>query len=546
MSETLRSFPSKGGLKKNKRRFGPHQPAWFRNALILIVAGLIVHAIWVSRDTTPMHSVLPAQQKYGVFVSEVLPQRERLAASFVWDAIPETGETVRDILAQDPPVPPWILHNILGGLGYAAGNDLESFDDVLFVTRMSHIGALLERYSRLGPWTESDHAGGLRLRRFPGEDLHYAVRGRTLVVSPSRDRLIQALTLRPAEAMTPERFDATVEGSGVEDAGGVIHFDDGDAWGGVLRSASFALRLEPDQADLKGEFVLASEVSGEWDLVLSGLAPRPLPAPAEGMVQLSANFGKPLGVLLADVGTVLEWPALTEADWTAWPELEESLELLREAQDDDGEDGDDPAHPPVGLMLTKTLGALGPGFSLSVTDFDPHEIVPMPELTFRAESAGDLARAQFERFPREPEGASLAQSYGRETEDGAIVYLPAIGGPSIEPSFAVAARGMAAASNRQALRRVLAQNPNETPPPQGNLYLRIQPEPLTEAISETLRQICKIDALRGYTMESFENAAKDWITRARRVESATMLAGQNDAALVVEISLRGRPAQEQP
>ncbi len=542
MSETLRSLPSKGGLKGNKRRFGPHRPAWFRNALVLIALALIVHAIWVSRDTTPLHGVLPAQQKYGVFVSEVLPQRERLAASFVWDAIPGAGETVRDLLAQEPPVPPWILHNILGGLGYAAGNDLESFDDVLFVTRMSHIGALLERYSRLGPWTESDHAGGLRLRRLPDVDLHYAVRGRTLVVSPSRDRLIQALTLRPNEAMTQERFDTTVEGSGVEDAGGVIYFDESDDWGDVLRSASFALRLEPGQADLKGEFVLASEAEGEWEPVLGGLAPRPLPPPAEGMVELSANFGKPLGELLADVGTVLEWPALADADWTHWPE--ESVELLQQEQDDqEADEGDEPTRPPMGLMLTKTVGPLGPGFALSVTDFDPHEIVPMPEFTFRGEAGEELARTQFERFPREPEGASLAQRYGRETEDGAIVYFPAIGGPSIEPSFAVGASGMAAASNRQALRRALEQNPNETPPPQGNLYLRIHPEPLTGAISEVLRQICKIDALREYTMESFEDAAEAWMARARRVDSLTMLAGRNDAALVVEISLRGDPAQ---
>lgn len=45
-------------------------------------------------------------------------------------------------------------------------------------------------------------------------------------------------------------------------------------------------------------------------------------------------------------------------------------------------------------------------------------------------------------------------------------------------------------------------------------------------------------------MERFEDAAEEWMARARRVESATMLAAQNDAALVVEISLRGRPAQE--
>lgn len=545
MSETLRSMPSKGGLTRNKRRFGSRRPAWFRNALVLIVAGLIVHTIWISRDTTPLHSVLPAEHKYGVFISEVLPQRERLAASFVWDAIPETGERVREMLAQEPPVPPWILHNIVGGVGYAAGNHLDSFDDVVFVTRMSHIGALVEWYSRLGPWTEADPAGGLRLRRFPGEDLYYAVRGRTLVVSPSRDRLIQALTLRPADAMTPERFDATVEGSGMEDAGGVVYFDHADEWGGALRSASFALRLEPGQAEVKGEFVLASEAEGEWEPVLGGLEPRALPSPAEGMVELSANFGKPLGEVLTDVGTVLEWPALAEADWSRWPEAEQSLELLRQARDDDGEDDEDePAHPPMGLMLTKTLGPLGPGFSLSVTDFDPYEIVPMPELTLRGEAGEELAQTQLERFPREPEGASFAQNYGRETEDGAMVYFPAIGGASIEPSFAVGDTSMAAASNRQALRRALQHNPNEARPPRGNLYLRIQPEPIIKVISETARQICEIDALKGYTMERFEDAAEEWMARARRVESATMLAAQNDAALVVEISLRGRPAQE--
>ena len=544
MSETLRALPSKGGLTGNKRRFGRNQPAWVRNTLVLIIVALIVHAIWVSRDTTPLHSVLPAQQKYGVFVNEVLPQRERLAASFVWDAIPEAGDTARELLAQEPPVPAWILHNIVGGLGYAAGNDLESFDDVLFVTRMSHIGAVLERYSRLGPWTESDYAGGLRLRRFPAEDLYYAVRGRTLVASPSRDRLIQALTLRPDEAMAQERFEATVEGSGAEQAGGVICFEDDDVWaGGVLQSASFALRLEPGQAELKSEFVLASEAGAEWEPVLSGLAPHALPAPADGMVELSANFGKPLGELLADVGTVLEWPALAEADWSQWPE--ESLELVEQEQDDlDADNDDEASRPPMGLMLSKTLGPLGPGFSVSVTDFDPHEIVPMPEFVFQGEAGEELARTQFERFPREPEDASLAQSYGRESEDGAIVYFPAIGGPSIEPAFAAGDPGMAAASNRQALQQALEQPLNETPPPQGNVYMRIQPELLTEAILETFRQICEIEALKGYTMESFEDAAEDWMARARSVESATMLAAQNDAALVVEISLRGHPAQE--
>lgn len=66
------------------------------------------------------------------------------------------------------------------------------------------MGLLLERIHTFADFIQDDEAGGLHLRYLPDARLYYAVRGRILIVTPSRDRLVESLTLPAGEAMGAE------------------------------------------------------------------------------------------------------------------------------------------------------------------------------------------------------------------------------------------------------------------------------------------------------------------------------------------------------
>ena len=195
MSDVQRVYrgPVRGRLsstRRGRRRGGfPFKRLAF--LLLLLLAGA---AYWISRDTHPLHSLIPSQQKYSVVLRDILKNRAELAESAVWDTLPpESGSgKITQALRGELGLPEWMARNIIVDDCYISGNDLRDFSDVLCVTKMTRIGTLVEQLHWVTSRIRRDTAGGLGLRHVPNAGMFYAVRGRILLISPSRDALVNA------------------------------------------------------------------------------------------------------------------------------------------------------------------------------------------------------------------------------------------------------------------------------------------------------------------------------------------------------------------
>ena len=516
MSETLRSLPPKGVQRPGVRRSRIWR--WSRQALLLILLIMLVHGVWVTRDTTPFTRLIPADQQYGLFLSDIMIRRERLAQSFIWRAAPELTGGAAALLQAEPPLPEWVLHNLVSSTCYLSGNDLDTFDDVLILTRMSHVGAVLERYARLGPWSERDPAGGLNLRRLRDADLYYAVRGRTLALSPSRDSLIRALTLRPEDMVNEEHYEAATERSGLEDVGGVVVLNPGDPMGDWVHTIGFAARAEPGVVEARGRISLTQETEA-WAPMLDGLNAAPLLAPPPGMAGLSLNINMPLDEFLVQAAAMGGW------DWPpAW--------LTADVENEDGENT-----APAFAWAADLTAPLGPSVALGIVGFDPYDITPMPILALITQTAGD-PEAVLDLAPAPPEGAMPWESYPRRDPDRPLVYIPAIGGPSLEPALTAVDNHLLAVSSRAAAETLVEQQGLvDYLERQGNLFLRLEPVPLVEVIVETGRQLVEADMLDGHTPASFNALAEDWLDRAREADHAELLLAREGREILVELRI---------
>ncbi len=520
MSETLRSYSAGARAGRALKRRGGR----VRWVLAIVAAVVLGHAAWTIRDTAPLHTLIPAEQKYGIYMKDIVMKREALEQSFLWEALPGVWEGAPAMLRDGPPAPDWVLNNLAGRMCFITGNDLAAFSDAVLLTRMTPVGTLLERYSRLGPWSEVDHAGGLRLRKLRDTDVYYAVRGRSLALSASRTSLIHALTLDGGEAMPQARFEATVNMDGPEDVGGTIVLEESDPYGPILRNGSFALRVEADRIEARGRAVLHPELEARTAPLRAGLAEGRLPAPLPGMLAVAGDFGMTLEELYLAVGEATEWSAFSPEQWAAWA--------------DPGQDGENA----VGPLLTSVLGGMGPDFAITLAAVNGREFVPLPELTAVLGGPVDVMAMLMAMAP-EDGGAAPWESTPRRDEDAGMVYIPMAGGPSLEPSIMEHGGAILAATSRNALEDALAapEAAGSLLDREGNLYLRAEPAPLVEALSDVGRQLAEAHMLRGYTPESFGADTEEWLRRARVIEHMDLLAAAEDGAIVAELTVQGRP-----
>ena len=182
---------------------------------------------------------------------------------------------------------------------------------------MSRIGCLTERFHGFYG-VEDDFAGGLALRYIPEMGAYYAVRGRVLVVSPSRDAVIRAVTLEQETAMPEGDLERGLGESGTADVYGHFTLDAGDPAGDVFESVRVLLRFEPDgmRAALTGN--LAPPWEARLTGLLSGATPAPLKSAPSGMVQISANFGVSAKDVFRGIARSLEMEGRFDELWEAW------------------------------------------------------------------------------------------------------------------------------------------------------------------------------------------------------------------------------------
>ena len=534
MSEVVRNYSRKSpyGYTRSRRR-KQRRTRLFAVCIVLAVLGA-VWAGWTTRDTCEMGALIPKDDAYQVFVPDLLEKRSHMAESAVWDLLPEAHplREFRTQLENNFGLPEWMVNNGLQGLVHLSGNQLSGFGDVLVATRITRIGALAEQFRSLFPGLHREEAGGLRIYRIEPANLFYARRGRILLLSPSRESVVRALTLTDDEAVGEAALQDEAARIGGNDLLWAFRFtgENHTAWG--FSEGSLALQWRPQALRMTWDGVLAPEWRTRFAPLLENAAPSELQAPAPGPIALSANLGKPLPTL---------WEGLAAA--TGQTPAFESLRLWAVsffAQDD------------AWIGFAQALaGQMGPAFTLSWCGIDANEMLPAPEFSARfdtdAAHIGELLAA----LPPAPEGLSPEDPTPRWNPETGLLSIPAVGGPSIEPCFALQDGQVLFSTSRTVAETELASPaPRQTLPQQGNLYVRAVPHQGLSLLMDAARPFVEMGFVRGHTLESFEAMVEPWFEYAAKIHDVSAYAAQKEGALEirveVEMASESASGKEQP
>lgn len=484
---------------------------------LLVLAGL---GYWITRDTHPIHRLIPSKQKYSVVMRDILSNRTQLAESAVWDALPpEIGSgRITEALRGELGLPEWMARNIIVDDCYISGNDLRNFDDVLCVTKMTRIGRLIEQLHWVTPKIHRDTAGGLGLRQFSGASVYYAVRGRILLISPSRDALVNALTLKEEAALTEAEFDEVFEEVAGEDIGGTVTFSVDDPLGEALEDFRFRLRIDTTQAHLNWNAKLRAEQHNLLAPLFAGASPCNLVSPPSGLVAISGNLNKPLREVWLTLGSLFQTGAeenlFSEARlavWETWPEE---------------------GTPSIPQLLAAILGPLGPGWRIALQGVDLNEWFPVPVFAGTVELPEKTAGEFLSGLPGAPEEAFPWESYPRYDPENGRLHIPMIAGPSLEPLAAPYGEALLVCTSRAAAEEILAREPVLRPLEQpGNLYVRFQPAACARAINDVLSLLVRENILKEEVLQDYHDALDPWLYSAERISEAAGLLGFEDGEL---------------
>jgi hypothetical protein len=496
-----------------------------RRIVRVLLAGAVffgVWAFWISRDTHPVAEFVPTSRHIEAILPHAAVARVRVAASHVWDGVPQAVvASAPEAIADRRGLPDWIVGNLIGGSAVVVADDVASWSDAVFISRMTRAGCVIERALRWRPANHSEWAGGLRLRYWKPGRLFYAVRGRTLLASPSRDALVAALTLAPERRVPPKTVAEALSDSGSEDARGTWTLPLDSAAGRVFEEIRFSVRVDRDEATVKLRAHFRPPLAEALEPYWGGMRPSVLLPAFEGPLAISADFGGNVEQTWRALAEIVDVPWLTAAQWEAW------------RREDDGRS--------AAALLTGLLGPMGPSARLTWQRMDMDEMSPTPIFTGSLAGRREDAAALLESLPK-PDSAARAAA--RVTFDGATGRLeaPLMSGPAMGPlgqwvgdtlyfSTDAAAAPAFIESGRERTRAI------DKP---ANVYLRVDPSACVRLLVQAGRDLAASGLLRGQTPESFEKDAAVWRERAEALESVEGTAVITHQQIEAEIRVKCR------
>ncbi len=514
MSDVLRSY---SGVSLSRRRRRKRVSRWRWMLLIVVLATL--SALWMTRDSHPIGELLPADQRYHVYIDDPLETRLGLAQSRIWALAPEGSvwAAAPERLLRGPGIPEWVLNNVFNGPCHVSGRDLKNFSDPLLLTRMSRIGCLVEKLHWLVPGVDADYAGGLRLRRIPGAGVYYAVRGRTIAVSASRAALIRALTLSPDEQTGLEELTRGMADMTANDLACRVDLEEDDPLGETFESLRLGVRIAPSGLRLQCRTALRPVLRERLAGLLNDVVPRELKNPPDGLMVAAMDLGKPLPMVLAALDDILG------GGW-GMEGLAENMESGQDAPD------------PIRLFLATLLWSAGTEVRIIWHGMDHHEMMPVPELAFFSDTDPERALEHFTRISPPPPNTPPWEMVPRFDSESGILWLPMFGGPSLQPMAGLRGSELVVSSSRPLGELLLAQAPeNERVPQPGNLYVKLRPYPCAREITEAAAQFAAFGLIRGHNEISFRQAAETWLESARRVADIALLAAYENGEIRMDM-----------
>jgi hypothetical protein len=343
--------------------------------------------------------------------------------------------------------------------------------------------------------------------------------------------------LREEDALGPEALARAVEAFGTEDLHGTITFGKATAeepsgselasvWSGVsevLASISFAVRVESTEMCVKCRAVLKPAWNERFAKLLADVHPQELSSPPEGMLGVSADFGKPIQDVWTEMGALFEAPASWKQVWNEWTQPSDK--------------GDDAAAA-LAKFITFVMGSVGPGGRLSWCGVDLNEMIPVPELVATFDARPDDIATLFASLPSPPPGAKPWDPFARYDAEKKRVYLPMPGGRSIEPTAALYDGKLLVSTSGNVADRLLAEPLEErTLDRRGNLYVTINPHASLRAVHDVAALLAENGLLEDYTPASLDETLAPWLTRTQRLQSVSVIVSHEAGELTGEFTL---------
>lgn len=518
MSETPRVYSASGTRFQLARR--ERRRRLFRILLLGIFAALLSF-YWISRDTHPVATFVPADHALQVVAPRVMMTRHRVADSGVWQGVPRTWLPVDipEVLHSRYDMPEWVLSNLAGGGVIVTANDTREWSDFVLVSRMTRVGCALERALRFSPANSRDWAGGLRLRFWEPAGLYYAVRGRSLLMSPSRDAIIASLTLEKSDRAAAESVAKALDQTGAEDFLGTWHPGASSQAGRVVDEIRFAVRVEASEAYLKLRARFRPELARDLAPYWRSAAPEKLAGPIPGPLAVSANFGTDLETTWAALSELFDVDWLSREQWEAWRNEKEGRSAA--------------------AVLTGLLGPMGPDIQATWYGMDLNEMAPTPILAGRIAADRTEAEAYLESIPS-PDDVDAAQARVLYDDAEGEVRAPLMSGPSMTPvarwldgglSFCTSSVLADRYFTEDAVRGIALDRP-------GNLYVRARPLECTQLVVRAGRDLVQEGLIEGYTPDAYERASAQWLETAGALDFVEGLALVNHEGVEADIHLK--------
>lgn len=515
MSETVRSYSPP---RRNSYDAPVSNSGLVRKLFIAALVVLLLWLIWTTRDNWPMERLVPRDQTFHLRAQNLLDTRQKAADSTFWSLgmLPEKYQDIPVWLNSDFGLPEWILNNLVSDVCFVSGTDLKEFSDLLVVTRMSRIGCLVERYYGIADNIEVEYAGGLSLRRIGDSGAYYAVRGRTLVFSPSRQALIKALTLHDEEGVeTLEETVAPLAG----DLQGRIRFDESEALGKYFVQSDFGLHFAPQAITFSSRSIVSPAWKTQLDTFAVGKRTSDLMVPAQGSLVIAGDFNTPLPRVWSSVDEMTS--GALAAYWSGLPVL----------------GGPGASGTSWATLLDGLKGGLGSAFSLRWTGFDYNGIVPFPETELFVETKSGLAPKLMEAIAPLPAGQAPTDFMPYRVDSG-MVRCPSGWGGVLEPALFAETSGMRITLHPRHMEHALAMDKTREPAPgEGDLYMRMRPVELLEVLREGGMPYAHAGLLRGHTPESFAVAMETALEGSRQISEVRVTAGYDDGAITFDATV---------
>jgi len=522
MSDVVRNY-NRGGTVRRRRQGLRRHGTGIAKFLIPPLILLSFWVFWATRNNYDRSSFIPENPAVEIYIYDVVAKHSRIAVSNLGELIPESAQARQywEKLSGELPAPEWLINNLSTDLCHLYGASFERPEEMIITTQMTRIGRIAEWVIRFYTDIEKDAAGGLNLYSVPNFNLYYAVRGRVLIASFSRNQLIRALTLRTEDTVTQERLDENISKARVSDIFLCIPESESEP-PLPFTNMEATIHIEPTNTVIAFQGVLAPEFITDYAPFMATVTPQKLPEPFDCMATAGINLGIPFRDIIEQLREV-------------HPVFEGMSDFLKSAPDSEATLS---SVADITSLFREALRVTGSKTRIACFGMEPYEMLPMPYLAASFNADTDAVLALFERIEPFSGVVEEVDTTLRLDEDILLAYSPVIGGQAIKPTIASYGGGMLISSSAT-LARELTKSPQllQTYSEEGNLYLAAKPYPVTVACVDAARELAFSGLLRGHNETSLNETAQPFLDAASKVDNITLFSSCNRGLIRMNMKL---------